>query len=259
MGKPLKIALLVSGGGSNAQAIIDACHTGRIPVEVTVLGADRPDAGGLSRAAAAGIPTFVVDYKSVIYDTKKNPEGVVPEDFDLEDLMAKQALFGPDADRDRVKAFLQSRAAAESRLLEALAAYSVDLVVLAGFMRTLSPYFIDRVNTDPTLPKIMNIHPALLPSFPGIDGYGDTFRYGCRVGGCTVHFVDYGEDSGPIIGQAAFPILPEDTLEDVKKKGLAEEWRLYPACIGLFAEGRLQVTWGEGKEGQKPRKIVRIQ
>ncbi|MBF0235511.1 MAG: hypothetical protein HQK65_21120, partial [Desulfamplus sp.] len=86
---------------------------------------------------------------------------------------------------------------------------------------------------------IMNIHPALLPSFPGTDGYGDTFRYGCKVGGCTVHYIDYGEDTGPIIGQRAFVIEDNDTLEDVKKKGLALEWELYPLCIQKFALGRI--------------------
>jgi phosphoribosylglycinamide formyltransferase-1 len=113
----------------------------------------------------------------------------------------------------------------------------VDLLVLAGFMRNLTPYFIDRFNTDPDNPRIMNIHPAILPSFPGVDGYGDTFRYGCKVGGCTVHFIDYGEDSGPIIGQRAFPILETDTLDDVKRKGLEQEWQLYPQCIQDFARG----------------------
>ena len=86
----------------------------------------------------------------------------------------------------------------------------------------------------------MNIHPALLPSFPGTDGYGDTFRYGCKVGGCTVHFIDYGEDSGPIIGQRAFAIDPEDSLETIREKGLREEWLLYPECIQLYAKNRLR-------------------
>jgi phosphoribosylglycinamide formyltransferase-1 len=107
----------------------------------------------------------------------------------------------------------------------------------------------------------MNIHPALLPAFPGTDGYGDTFRYGCKIGGCTVHFIDYGEDSGPIIGQRAFPIEPEDTLDTVKKKGLELEWQLYPQCIRLFAENRLKVvkktyTLDNGKTSE--RRIVEI-
>jgi phosphoribosylglycinamide formyltransferase-1 len=120
--------------------------------------------------------------------------------------------------------------------------YPFDLLVLAGFMRNLTPYFIDRVNSDRRRPRIMNIHPALLPAFAGVDGYGDTFRYGCKVAGCTVHFVDYGEDTGPIIGQRAFPIQPDDTIETIRKKGLKLEWELYPECIQLFAEGRIQTV-----------------
>ena len=88
----------------------------------------------------------------------------------------------------------------------------------------------------------MNIHPALLPVFPGVDGYGDTYRYGCKVGGCTVHFIDYGEDSGPIIGQRCFPIEEGDTLDEVKAKGLKLEWQLYPWCIQRFAEDRLRTV-----------------
>jgi phosphoribosylglycinamide formyltransferase-1 len=131
---------------------------------------------------------------------------------------------------------------AESALLMQVARYEFDLLVLAGFMRNLTPYFIDRVNVTPDQPRIMNIHPAILPAFPGTDGYGDTFRHGCKVGGCTVHFVDYGEDSGPIIGQRTFPILPGDTLDSIKKKGLAQEWILYPECVQLFAKKKLHLV-----------------
>ena len=128
-------------------------------------------------------------------------------------------------------------------------------------MRNLTPYFIDRVNTDPENPRIMNIHPALLPAFPGTDGYGDTFRYGSKIGGCTVHFIDYGEDSGPIIGQKAFSIEPDDTIDLIKKKGLALEWELYPECIRLFAQKRLRTvrmtyTRDDGKEVK--RTVVKI-
>ena len=99
-------------------------------------------------------------------------------------------------------------------------------------------------------------------AFAGIDGYGDTFRYGCKVGGCTVHFIDYGEDSGPIIGQQAFQIQSDDTLESIRKKGLKLEWELFPACIQLFAEGRLKLVihsfdLGGGKK--KTRKIVVVE
>jgi phosphoribosylglycinamide formyltransferase-1 len=104
----------------------------------------------------------------------------------------------------------------------------------------------------------MNIHPALLPSFPGTDGYGDTYRYGCKIGGCTVHFVDYGEDSGPIIGQKAFEIDGDDTIETIKKKGLKLEWELYPQCVQLFAEGRLKIVNRSYrlKNGKKATKTV---
>jgi len=128
-------------------------------------------------------------------------------------------------------------------------------------MRKLSPYLIDRIDRDPSLPRIMNIHPALLPAFPGTDGYGDTLRYGAKVGGCTVHFVDYGEDSGPIIGQRAFAIEPDDTLETIKAKGLALEWELYPACIQLFAQDRLTVEEDicpALRGGNFKRRIVKI-
>jgi phosphoribosylglycinamide formyltransferase-1 len=107
----------------------------------------------------------------------------------------------------------------------------------------------------------MNIHPALLPSFPGVDGYGDTFRYGCKIGGCTVHFVDYGEDSGPIIGQKAYEILEDDTIDTIREKGLKLEWSLYTECIRLFAEGRLKTvrmsyTLKNGKKIQ--RTVVKV-
>ena len=167
----------------------------------------------------------------------------LPADFDYSEILDKQHLFHADAPEDRVRAFLCTRAAAEQRLLAEIEARGpVDLLVLAGFMRNLTPYFIDRFNTDPNHPRIMNIHPAILPSFPGVDGYGDTFHYGSKVGGCTVHFIDYGEDSGPIIGQRAFPIEETDTLDDVKRKGLEQEWQLYPECIQNFARGLLKTV-----------------
>jgi phosphoribosylglycinamide formyltransferase-1 len=178
-----------------------------------------------------------------------NPTGRIrrnvelPDDFDLAEIRAKQHLFPADGPEDCIRSFLCTRAAAERRMLSEMAVYgALDLLVLAGFMRNLTPYFIDRFNIDPDNPRIMNIHPAILPSFPGVDGYGDTFRYGCKVGGCTVHFIDYGEDSGPIIGQRAFPILETDTLDDVKRKGLEQEWQLYPQCIQDFARGRFQTV-----------------
>lgn len=241
MHQGIRIGALISGSGTNLQAIMDACESGRIRGRVVFIGSDNPDAAGLKRGEQSNIPTFVVDYDSIVRRFKRTPEGVkLPEDFDLNDILAKQTLLPADTDNDKVKTFITTRAIAEAALLDRMKNYPFDLLVLAGFMRNLTPYFIDRVNTTPGRPKIMNIHPSLLPSFPGVDGYGDTFRYGCKIGGCTVHFVDYGEDSGPIIGQKAYEISEDDTIESVREKGLKLEWALYAECVKLFAEGRLK-------------------
>lgn len=239
----IRIGVLISGSGSNLQAIIDACESGEIAGTVVFVGSDRPAVQGIARASARGIPAFVVNYRELISNFRQNPDpGALPDDLRLEDLLAKQDLFDSTTSIDFQERFFRSRILAETALLMKISAFEFDLLVLAGFMRTLTPYFIDRINPSPCDPRIMNIHPAILPAFRGVDGYGDTFRYGCKVGGCTVHFVDYGEDSGPIIGQRAFDILPEDTLEDVRRKGLQLEWALYPECIRLFAQGRLRVV-----------------
>jgi phosphoribosylglycinamide formyltransferase-1 len=243
MGKKISIGALISGGGTNLQAIIDACESGRIDGKMVFVGSDNPEARGLERGVKHKIPTFVVNYKSIIQDYKKEPEQIIPpDDFDMDDILSKQHLFSDSATTEKAKFFMITRAFAEAKLLEEMKPYLFDLLVLAGFMRNFTPYFIDRVNTDPGIQRIMNIHPALLPSFPGVDGYGDTFRYGCKVGGCTVHFVDYGEDSGPIIGQKAFHINEDDTLDSIMEKGLKLEWELYSECIQLFAQGRLKTV-----------------
>jgi len=262
MKKKIRIGVLISGGGSNLQAVIDSCENGKISGGLIFVGSDNPGAEGLKRAAKHQIPSFVVDYAAVIRQFKKDSDKIrLPDDFDFDDILAKQSLFGGRHDAEKVDFFLCTRAIAEQKLLNQMRPYPLDLLVLAGFMRNLTPYFIDRVNPDRTHPRIMNIHPALLPAFPGMDGYGDTFRYGCKVGGCTVHFVDYGEDTGPIIGQRTFPISAGDTLDSVRKKGLQLEWELYPECIQLFAEGRLKTVkktfaLANGKEVQ--RTIVEI-
>ncbi|MCG8551359.1 MAG: phosphoribosylglycinamide formyltransferase [Desulfobacterales bacterium] len=240
MVEKLKVGTLISGGGTNLQAIIDACNQGRIDAEIVFTGSDVDGAKGLERAQKAGIPTFVVAYARIIADCRKaqDIDRLLPKDFHLEDIAEKQRLVDLEKNREKGLFFIKSRVIAERRLLDHIESYDMDLLVLAGFMRVFTPYFIDRINTNAPGNKIMNIHPALLPSFPGIDGYGDTFRYGCKIGGCTVHFVDYGEDTGPIIGQKAFEIADGDTLEDVKAKGLEKEWELYPACIQKFAKSR---------------------
>jgi len=244
----IRIGALISGGGTNLRAIIEACEAGRVKGRVVFAGADNPAAGGLAIAEARCIPTFVVDYAALLRESPGAP--ALPRDADIEAIASRRrGAASTGNDTGRFRRSLAARVAAESKLLDAMRPFEIDLLVLAGFMRVLTPYFIDRVSPDPEKPRIMNIHPSLLPAFPGTDGYGDTFRYGCKVGGCTVHFVDEGEDTGPIIGQRAFEILPGDTLESVRGKGLRLEWELYPACIQRFAEGRLRVRGLEDAEG----------
>jgi phosphoribosylglycinamide formyltransferase-1 len=259
MRRMINICVLVSGGGSNLQAIIDACHNGFIDGKVVLVGTDNLRAGGISRAKKQGIPTFAVDYATIIRAYKRSPESSkIPDDFDEKEIRANLRRFSSSRYEKYTSVFLKTRAIAEAQLLENMQAFSIDLLVLAGFMRSLTPYFIDKINRSPSDPRIMNIHPALLPAFPGVDGYGDTFRYGCRVGGCTVHFIDYGEDSGPIIGQSAFEIEADDDLESIKKKGLALEWKLYPRCIQHFAHGRLKTETIQYalKNGRRFRRTV---
>ena len=124
----------------------------------------------------------------------------------------------------------------EKALIEKLEVAGVTLVVLAGFMRILTPYFVGHFAG-----RIMNIHPALLPSFPGAHAHRDVLAYGVKVSGCTVHFVDEGTDSGPIIMQAAVPVLDDDTEETLGARVLKEEHRIYPECIRLYCEGKLKV------------------
>jgi phosphoribosylglycinamide formyltransferase 1 len=259
MGSKIRIGALISGSGTNLQAIIDACDTEKIDGQMVFVGSDDSGARGLQRARKKNIPTFAVDYKSIIREFRKEPaEAVLPDDFDIKEIFAKQTFFSERDDPAKSNFFLMSRAIAEAGLLDAMQPYPFDLLVLAGFMRNLSPYFIDRVNTVPNRPRIMNIHPALLPAFAGLDGYGDTFRYGCKVGGCTVHFIDYGEDTGPIIGQRAFQIRPEDTIDSIRQKGLKLEWELYSECIQLFAEGRIKTVemHYEPRAGEYVRRTV---
>ena len=262
MRRKIRIGALISGGGTNLQAVIDACEEGRIDGHMVFVGSDKSDARGLERAANHSIATFVVDYGQIIRQYRAAPKDLCrPDDFDLQEVRQKQGFFDSRADAQKVAAFLTTRAVAERRLLDAMADLPVDLLILAGFMRNLTPYFIDRFNIDPRRPRIMNIHPALLPSFPGVDGYGDTYRYGCKVGGCTVHFIDYGEDSGPIIGQKAFAIQEGDDLAAIQKRGLELEWQLYPECIQLFAQDRLAVvvlTHALANSQIMQRKVVRV-
>lgn len=259
MAKILRVGALISGGGTNLQAVMDACKSHSINAQVVFVGSDNPEAKGLGRAQKHSIPWFVTDYRDIIKKYRASPQTcLLPDDCDLDNILSRQNILPKDASREKAAGYIAGRVRAEAALLKEMSRYPFDLLILAGFMRVLTPYFIDRVNAGQNPPRIMNIHPALLPSFPGTDGYGDTFRYGCKVGGCTVHFVDYGEDTGPIIGQRAFPIEPDDTVDSIRKKGLEQEWLLYPDCIQLFAEDRLRLK-DSGPEGSgKKRRVVEI-
>ncbi len=190
------IGVLVSGRGSNLQAILDAIAAGTLPVRVGIVISDKANAYALERAKQAGIPHLVVERKAYA---------------------DKQAF--------------------EQAIDAALRAASVELVVLAGFMRILGSEFVRAWSG-----RVMNIHPALLPSFPGLDAQAQALAYGAKISGCTVHFVDEGVDSGPVILQQAVPVLPDDTEETLSERILAQEHRLYPEAIRLWAEGRLIVS-----------------
>jgi phosphoribosylglycinamide formyltransferase-1 len=245
--KKLNLAVLISGNGSNLQAMIDRIEAGKLDAEIVLVVSTNPDAYGLVRARRYGIPTAVVDYLK--YGRKMLPEirkESLPEQFFA--VVSRQRIFS-DLPFEELEDRLARLALAEQEIIGLLDPLSPDLICLAGFMRLLSPHFIDHYSSEACY-RIMNIHPALLPAFPGTDGYGDTFDYGCRYGGITVHFVDEGEDTGPIIAQAIYPIWPEDTLDQVKKRGLELEYALYSQCIQWMAQGDLQVVSAEDGRSQ---------
>ena len=194
------LGVLVSGRGSNLQAILDAIHAGRLPLaKVGVVISDNPEAKALLRVRGMGIPTVVLERKA-----------------------------------------FADRTAYETALAVELERHEVDLVVLAGFLRILSACFIQRFPG-----AIVNIHPSLLPAFPGLDAQGQALRYGVKVAGCTVHFVDEGMDSGPIILHEAVPVELGDTTQTLADRILHVEHRLYPRAIALFCEERLEI---EGRQ-----------
>jgi phosphoribosylglycinamide formyltransferase-1 len=199
----IRLGVLASGSGTNLQAILDACAARLIAAEVAVVVSNVPGAGALERARRAGVATEVLPSKGV-------------------------------ADRE----------AYDLRLVEALRAHRVDLVCLAGYMRLVTPAFLRAFGPTPEsrgCPRVVNVHPGLLPSFPGLHAHRQCLDYGARFAGCTVHFVDEGTDTGPVIVQAIVPVLPEDTEEVLARRVLAQEHRLYPQAIQWFAEGRLSV------------------
>ena len=195
IGRKLRVGVLVSGSGTNLQAIVDRAEAGELPVEVVCVVSNKADAFALERARKHGIAALHLDHR----------------------------LYG-------------NREAYDGALVATLRDYGVELVVLAGFMRLVTPVLLD------AFPQaVMNIHPALLPAFPGLDAQRQALDYGVKVTGCTVHFVDQGTDTGPIILQAAVPVLEDDSEETLSARIHREEHRLYPEAVRLFAEGRLKV------------------
>jgi len=194
--KKTRLGVLISGSGTNLQAIIDRCATGELNAEVVCVISNRADAFGLQRAANHGIPALHLNHR--------------------------EFAGRPEYDAALVKILTQHR---------------VDLIILAGFMRIVTPVLLDAFPN-----RVMNIHPALLPAFPGLDAQKQALEYGAKVSGCTVHFVDAGTDTGPIILQSVVPVLEDDTAESLAERIHFEEHKLYPAAIQLFAQGRLQVS-----------------
>ena len=194
----LALGVLISGRGSNLQALIDACADPTFPARIAVVLSNRADAGGLDRAAAQGIPCAVVPHRD-------HPDRV-----------------GFERAVDRV-----------------LRDAGVGLVCLAGFMRVLTPWFVGA-----WADRLINIHPSLLPAFPGLDTHRRALDAGVRFHGCTVHFVRTDVDSGPIVVQAAVPVLPDDDEARLAARVLAAEHRCYPLAVRLVAEGRVRIVGG---------------
>jgi phosphoribosylglycinamide formyltransferase-1 len=201
----VRFGVLISGSGTNLQAILDACADGRIAGEVAVVISNRQDAYGLERARIAGVPAIFID----------------PAD-----------CAGADDYNHRIR--------------EALELENVEYVVMAGYMKLLGADVLDDFPM-----RVVNIHPALLPSFAGAHGIRDAFDYGVKVTGVTVHFADESFDQGPIIAQEAVEIREGDTPETLEARIHDVEHRLYPSALALLAEGRLAV------EGRKVRVLPR--
>lgn len=192
-----KVGILISGRGSNMVALLEGVRSGTIPGEVSMVVSNKAGAPGLEKAASFGVPTAVVPQKEY-------------------------------RGRDREE---HDRA-----VVEVLEGAGVEIVCLAGYMRILSPWFIEQFPG-----RILNIHPALLPAFPGLQGQKQALEYGVRVSGCTVHLVDAELDHGPILVQAVVPVLPDDTEESLSARILEQEHRVYPLALRWMCEGRVDV------------------
>ena len=192
----LRVAVLLSGRGSNLQALIDACRDPDFPATIVSVISNNPHAQGLARAQKADIATTVVNHRS--YESRETFDAAITNDLD------------------------EARA---------------ELVCLAGFMRILTKRFVNRWRN-----RLLNIHPSLLPSFKGLDAQQQALDAGVKLAGCSVHFVRSGLDDGPIIAQAAVPVLDNDDVKALSTRILALEHSLYPRGVRLIAEGRVAVV-----------------
>ena len=186
-----KVGILISGRGSNMEALITAAQDPAYPAEIVLVLANIADAGGLAKAASAGIPNAVIEHKP----------------------------FGRD------------RAAHEAAIDATLVKAGVEVVALAGYMRVLTPYLVDR-----WAGRMINIHPSLLPAYPGLDTHGRVLADGGVVHGCSVHLVTSGVDEGPLLGQAEVPVLPGDDAATLSARVLVAEHELYPRCLATLIE-----------------------
>lgn len=193
-----RIVILISGRGSNMEALVAARDAGDLPVHIAAVISNRPDARGLETAAAAGIATRVLDHKA-----------------------------------------FAGREAFDAALAECIDGFAPDLVVLAGFMRILSEGFVRHYEG-----RLINIHPSLLPSFPGLHTHQRALEEGVRIHGCTVHFVTPALDHGPVIVQAAVPVLDGDSEATLAARVLVQEHIIYPQAVRWFVEGRLSLADG---------------
>jgi phosphoribosylglycinamide formyltransferase 1 len=190
-----RVAILISGRGSNMAALIEAAKAPDYPAEIALVVSNRSDAGGLALAHAAGVATMVLDHKP----------------------------FGKD------------RAAFDSALQAILDQHRIELICLAGFMRLFTAEFTQR-----WYGRMLNIHPSLLPAFPGLDPHGQALRAGAKTSGATVHFVIPETDAGPIVMQESVPVYPDDTPDTLAARVLEVEHRIYPRALRDLAEGRVE-------------------
>lgn len=195
MSDPLSLAVFISGRGSNLGALIEACRRDGFPARIAMVFSNRADAGGLTLAREAGIPTETASH----------------HDF-------------------------PNRDAFDAEIMRRLASYKVDLICLAGFLRLLTPGFVEAWRD-----RMINIHPSLLPAFPGLDTHARALEAGVRVTGCTVHFVRSGMDEGPILIQAAVPVMDHDDEAALAARVLAAEHRIYPRAVEMIAAGGFRI------------------